>query len=128
MIEFYINHKSLNPVLRMELILDGRYDYKKTLIDNAIQDSVVTFSMKDHETGVFKVLNAPANIKLVDMDGCEERYILEYEWKKRDVAYPGIYDGKFEITFNGNIVEAGVEYPTGNLIVPIQEDLKIYVK
>ena len=27
--EFYINQHSNNPALRMELICDGRYDYKK---------------------------------------------------------------------------------------------------
>ena len=32
--EFYINQGSVNPTLRMELINDGRYDYKKTNIFN----------------------------------------------------------------------------------------------
>lgn len=128
MIEFFINRKSVNPVLRMELILDGRYDYKKSLIDNAIQDSNVTFTMKDHETDVYKIINAKAKIKLASEDSCEEKYILEYEWAERDTRYPGIFDGQFEIKFNGNIKEDGVTYPTGNLIVPIQEKLRIYIK
>ena len=128
MIEFFINRKSVNPVLRMELILDGRYDYKKSLIDNAIQDSEVTFTMKDHETDVYKIIEAKANIRLANEDSCEEKYILEYEWKERDTRYPGIFDGQFEIKFNGNIKEDGVTYPTGNLIVPIQEKLRIYIK
>ena len=128
MIEFFINRKSVNPVLRMELILDGRYDYKKSLIDNAIQDSNVTFTMKDHETDVYKIINAKANIKLANEDSCEEKYILEYEWTERDTRYPGIFDGQFEIKFNGNVKEDGVTYPTGNLIVPIQEKLRIYIK
>ena len=128
MIEFFINRKSVNPVLRMELILDGRYDYKKSLIDNAIQDSDVTFTMKNHETGVYKIIDAKANVRLANDDSCEEKYILEYEWKERDTRYPGIFDGQFEIKFNGNIKEDGVTYPSGNLIVPIQEKLRIYIK
>jgi hypothetical protein len=128
MIEFFINRNSVNPVLRMELILDGRYDYKKSLINNAIQDSHVMFSMKDHETGVYKIINAPAKIRLMEDGGCEEKYILEYSWTERDTRYSGVYDGVFEIKFNGNIKEEGVDYPTGNLIVPIQEELRIYIK
>lgn len=128
MIEFFINRQSINPPLRMELILDGRYDYKKSLINNAIQDSNVTFSMRDHETDVYKIINAPAKIRLMEDGGCEEKYVLEYNWEERDTRYPGVFDGTFEISFNGNIKEGGVEYPTGNLIVPIQEELRIYVK
>ena len=30
--EFFINKHSINPVLRMELICDGRYDYKKSYL------------------------------------------------------------------------------------------------
>jgi len=128
MIEFFINSKSTNPSLRMELILDGRYDYKKSLMQNAIQDSNVTFSMKDHETDVYKIINAPAMIRLMEDSGCEEKYVLEYNWTERDTRYPGVFDGEFEIKFNGDIIEEGVDYPTGNLIVPIQEELRIYIK
>lgn len=128
MIEFYINKGSLNPVLRMELIMDGRYDYKKSLINNALQDSVVTFNMINHETEQYKIIDGPASIKLANEDGCEEKYILEYVWQKRDVQKEGIFDAYFEIKFNGIIKEDGVDYPTGNLIVPIQENLRIYIK
>lgn len=128
MIEFFINSKSTNPSLRMELILEGRYDYKKSLINNAIQDSNVTFSMRDHETDVYKIINAPAKIRLMDDGSCEEKYVLEYNWTERDTRYPGVFDGVFEIKFNGNIIEEGVDYPNGNLIVPIQEELRIYIK
>ena len=55
MMEFIIKKGSVNPVLRMELIKDGRYDFKKSMIDNAIQDSVVKFYMKDVETDLLKV-------------------------------------------------------------------------
>lgn len=128
MIEFFINRKSVNPVLRMELILDGRYDYKKSLINNAIQDSDVTFSMRNYETDVYKIVNAPARILLMNDGSCEEKYVLEYDWTERDTRYPGVFEGEFEIKFNGNIIEEGVDYPTGNLIVPIQEELRIYIK
>ena len=126
--EFYIRKGSVNPVLRMEVIKDGRFDFNKSLINNAIQDSTVTFSMVDTETGILKIGHAPAEVVLAKTDGCEENYILQYKWKERDVKNSGIFDGWFEIKFNGNLTEDGIDYPKGNLKVPIQDTLRIYVR
>lgn len=125
--EFFIRKGSVNPVLRMELIKDGRYDFKKAMIDNAIQDSVVKFYMKDAETDLLKVAKADADIVLAQEEGCEEKYILQYKWKERDTKKEGIYEGWFEIDFNGNLKEEGVDYPSGKMIVPIQEKLQIVI-
>lgn len=127
MMEFIIKKGSVNPVLRMELIKDGRYDFKKAMIDNAIQDSVVKFYMKDVETNLLKVAKADADIVLAQEEGCEEKYILQYKWKERDTKKEGIYEGWFEINFNGNLKEEGVDYPSGKMIVPIQEKLQIII-
>lgn len=126
--EFIIKKGSVNPVLRMEVIKDGRYDFKKSMIDNAIQDSIVKFYMKDTETDLLKVAKADADIVLAQEEGCEEKYILQYKWKERDTKKEGIYEGWFEIDFNGNLKEEGVDYPSGKMRVPVQEDLIIYVK
>lgn len=126
--EFYIRKGSLNPVLRMELFQDGRYDFKRSLIDNALQDAVVTFTMVDSETGLLKIAEAPAEIVIAKPEGCEEKFLLQYKWTERDVRKEGIFNGWFEIKFNGNLTENGVEYPKGNLKVPIQDDLVIYIK
>ena len=125
--EFHIRKNSLNPVLEMELIKDGRYDFIKSLMNNALQDSVVTFSMKDAETGLLKVSKGKVNILLTDEDSCEEHYILQYKWNKKYVNRQGVFEGWFEIKFNGDIVEDGVDYPEGNLIIPVQEKLMIYI-
>ena len=125
--EFIIKKGSVNPVLRMELIKDGRYDFKKAMIDNALQDSVVKFYMKDVETGLLKVAKADADIVLAQEEGCEEKYILQYKWKERDTKKEGTYEGWFEINFNGNLKEEGVDYPSGKMIVPIQEKLQIII-
>ena len=125
---FFIIRNSLNPILEMELIDDGRYSYQKSLINDALQDSIVTFSMFDEETGIPKIAKAKANIVNANTDSCEEKYILQYEWKERDVNKPGVYKGIFEISFNGNISSDNILYPTGNLKVPIEEDLRIIIK
>lgn len=126
--EFYLIRGATSPYLRMEIINDGRYDYKKTLFDNALQDCNVTFSMRNTETGLLKVAKAPVDIVLAKSDGCEEKYLLQYKWKERDTKEPGIYEGLFEIKFNGDLTEDGVEYPKGILKVPIEEELIIYIK
>lgn len=127
--EFYIRQYSRNPVLEMELIADGRYDFQKSLINNALQNSDVTFSMIDEETGLLKVAKAEANIVLANEGGCEEKYILQYKWKERDVSKKGVFNGWFEITFRGDLTDGdGTEYPENNLIVPVEEELRIFVK
>lgn len=125
---FTINRNSELPYLRMELINDGRHDYHKFYL--AIQDtdnSKVTFSMRDAETGIYKIANAPAYVVFDEDSGCEERYLLEYRWKKRDTNKAGRYIGTFKINFSGNIKMDGVSFPSGELIVPIQEDLVINI-
>lgn len=127
--EFYIRKGSLNPVLRMEVINDGRYDFKKALIEDALQDCNVTFSMKDSETNILKISNQPATIVDAKMEGCEEKFILEYQWKERDTRKEGIYIGWFNIDFLGDLISGdGTVFPSGPMTVPIQEDLLIYVK
>lgn len=129
MYEFAIRAGATLPVLRMELIEDGRYDYHKAKINNALQDSNVVFSMKDIETGILKVSKAKALIKNADTEGCEDKYVVEYDWQSRDTAKPGIYEGWFDIDFNGDVVEDGVDYPTaGRLRIPVAESLLIYVR
>ena len=126
--EFFIIKGSTNPVLEMELIDDGRYDFRKSIFTDALQDSVVTFNMRDNETGVMKISKAKANVVMAAEDTCENKYVLQYKWKERDVNRVGTYHGWFEISFNGNIISDGIDYPTGNLKVPIEESLLIIVK
>ena len=125
--EFYIIKDSVNPVLEMELIDDGRYDFKRSLFNEALQDSEVTFSMKDEETGIMKISKSKANVVLAIDDVSEEKYILQYKWSKRDVSKKGTYEAWFEITFNENIISDGIEYPKGNLKVPVEEKLRIRI-
>ena len=112
----------------MEVINDGRHDYHK--IWDAIQDSDVTFSMADTETGILKVSNAVADVVLADADSCDEQYILQYKWTERDTKKPGIYKGWFNIKFRGELFSEGIQYPAAgdNLIVPIEDDLIIYIR
>lgn len=125
----YINQYSTLPKLRIELINDGRYDYGKSYIfNNAIQNADVTFTMRNVKDDTLKISKAPCSIILVDQESCDERYIIEYEWKKRDTNEKGEFIGRFDINFKDDIKEEGIKYDKGNLIVPIYEELCIMVK
>jgi hypothetical protein len=125
---FYINQNSINPTLRMEIINDGKFEFmKSTNFNNAIQNAEVTFSMRN-ENDVLKISKAPCTLVLSDEGVCNEHYIIEYQWKKHDTKDKGMFKGRFEIKFNDDLYEDGVTYPSGNLIMPIFEDLIIMIK
>ncbi len=121
---FKINKGATMPYLRMELVNDGRSDYHKAYLALQAADGV-TFSMWNKETGIYKIANAQADIVYDEYSGCEERYIIQYRWKKRDTNESGRYVGQFKIRFSDNIVMEGVTFPSGDLIMPIEETLYI---
>lgn len=123
--EFYIKKNSLLPILRMELIEDGRHDYNK--FHELIQNSNITFTMVNRETGVTKIAKEPAYIKARENGGCVEQYVICYDWKKRDTKEEGNYIGEFNIEF-GQVKNDEYTYPSGNLIMPIREQLMIVIK
>ena len=125
--QFFINKDSVLPILRMELIYDGRHDFNKFW--DAIQESDITFTMTNVDTKVIKIANAPCYIKLREIDGCVDQYVICYDWKKRDTKERGTYEGVFTINFNGNLTsETDTSYPKGNLIMPIREKLMITIQ
>lgn len=124
---FYINQNSTLPILRLELIYDGRHDYQKFF--DAVQNSDITFTMTNIDTSVIKISNAPCYIKLREIDGCVDQYVICYDWKKRDTKECGVYEGVFTINFNGELKnEDGTSYPVGDLVMPIREKLIITIQ
>lgn len=124
---FYINSNSVNPTLRVELVNDGKYDFYGTHIFNSmIESSDVTFTMWD-ENDILKISKSPCNVFISETSGCEPRYIIEYQWKEKDTRKKGTFRGKFEFEF-GEVKEEGQNFPNGNLILPIYEDLIIVIK
>lgn len=123
--DFYIKQGSLLPILRMDLIEDGRHDYNKFF--ELLENSNITFTMVNKETGVTKVAKAPAYIKLREDGGCVDQYCICFDWRKHDTKEAGTYVGQFNIDF-GEVKNDEYDYPKGNLIVPIREDLIITVR
>ena len=61
------------------------------------------------------------------MVGCEERVKLRDSWKSRDTKKEGRYIGTFKIVFNNDIYSEEYQFPKGELIVPISEELVINI-
>lgn len=116
--DFHINKGASLPILKMELIKDGRYNYKE--FHDKIQNSEITFCMKNIVDGSVKIGNKPAICILKnEYNGCEdEEYYLAYQFTKKDTSKPGTYVGDFKINFLDG---------SGTLIVPIREELYIHV-
>ena len=121
---FYIRQNSTLPTLRMELIEDGRHDFRKFY--ESVQNCTITFTMVNVDTKITKIAKAPCYIKLKEDDGCVDKYVICYDWKPRDTKETGTFKGTFELIF-GEIKSDETEYPTGNLNVPIREDLTIVI-
>ena len=125
---FTINRYATLPTLKMEVINDGRNDFWKLYLAlQATEPGAVRFSMWNSDTGIYKIANAEAEIVYDEDSGCEEKYFIQYSWKKGDTDEPGIYNGLFKITFNDNVVADGLTFPKGDLIVPICENLCIII-
>jgi hypothetical protein len=124
--EFYIKQNSMLPQLRMEIIDDGRHDFWK--FHEAIQNADITFTMTNVNSGLIKILNSPCYIKLKEDGGCEDEYVICYDWKKRDTNEKGLYNGVFTIDFGNDLKSDLTTYPSGTLIMPIREDLQIMIE
>lgn len=115
--EFHINKNSTLPILKLELIQDGRNDFHKFY--DLIQNSNITFSMTDVITGIKRIGKKRAGTSLVTPESCMgEQYFLIYQFTQSDTSKAGRYVAQFEIDFLDG---------TGILIVPIREQLFINI-
>ena len=119
---FSIRQYSELPTLKMRLYHDGRSDYNR--FDELLENSVITFSMKDQATGIYRIANKEAKIML--KDPCDinskKEYYIAYDFTEIDTDRPGIYIGEFKIIFLDSRLQ-----PNGSLIAPINEDLYIHI-
>lgn len=118
--DFYINKGATLPMVILELIQDGRNDYKN--FHEKIQNSDITFTMYDIENGVKKIgcKDGVCLCKTCDDNSqCEdEQYYIAYQFSAKDTNKAGTYIGQFSIDFLDG---------SGTLIVPIREELRIHV-
>ena len=115
--EFFINKKSTLPVLKMELIQDGRNDFYKFY--DKVQNANITFTMTDVITGTIKIAKKQATLEQVIPANCVgDEFYITYQFSTKETLMAGRFVGKFEITFLDG---------SGTLIAPIREELFINV-
>ncbi len=116
---FFINKGSTLPILQLELIKDGRNDYKK--FHELIQNATISFAMSEVDTGIKKIGKKPALcvVKEADSDCENEEYYLAYQFSEKETSKAGTFSGQFTIEFLDG---------SGTLIVPIREELFIHIK
>jgi hypothetical protein len=114
--DFYINKNATLPIMKLDVIQDGRNDMSK--LYELIQNSNVYFSMSDLVTGTKVIGKKPALILVKDSSCGTEGYYIGYKFSERETKKPGTYVGQFNIEFLDG---------SGTLIVPIREELYIHV-
>jgi hypothetical protein len=118
--DFYINKGATLPMAILELIQDGRNDYKN--FHEKIQNADITFTMSDIDTGIKKIGCKPAACLCKTCgngnDCDEEQYYVTYQFSEKDTSKAGTYVGKFTIDFLDG---------SGTLIVPIRDELYIHI-
>jgi len=113
--EFFIRKNATLPVLKMQVVKDGRSGYLELM--DLLEVSTIYFSMINEATGIPKIVSAPCSIvSLILADGAPTEYYIYYQFTERDTNTPGRYKGQFLI-----------KNAEGDLIVPIREELYINV-
>jgi len=127
--DFYINKNATLPVLKLELIQDGRNDFHKFF--ELIQNADIYFTMTDVITGVKKIAKKKAGTDLVIPTNCVgEEYYLTFQFNEKQTSQGGRYVGQFEIDLSPITVSGGTieNYNvSGKLLVPIREELFINI-
>ena len=114
---FYIKKNSTLPLLKLQVIKNGRSDFHKFM--KSLEVSSIFFSMVDVETGIPKINSRPAGFveKIMTEQNAEPEYYIYYQFTNRDTNKPGRYEGQFLIKTD-----------EGNLILPIEEKLFITIQ
>lgn len=114
--EFFIKKNATLPVLKINVIKDGRSDYNRSM--RFLEDTDVFFSMVDTETNVPRISTRPAGFMQKEQlnTSAETQYYVYYQFTPFDTKKVGRYKGQF--LFRNE---------TGILILPLSEDVYINV-
>ena len=115
--EFFIKQNSNLPILKMDVVKDGRTDVDKNFY-SVLDNATLRFSMKIDENGMQKIFMKDAFIveKTKTNPDSDKEYYIYYKWENKDTAKKGRYIGEFLIVLEN-----------GDLIGPIRENLYINI-
>lgn len=114
--EFFIRKEATLPLLKMQIVRDGRAGYIQFM--ESLELSTIYFTMINVETGIPKIVSAPCEIvSLILSEGAPTEYYIYFRFTSMDTDTPGRYQGQFLI-----------KNEEGNLILPIREELYINIQ
>jgi hypothetical protein len=113
---FYIKKNSTLPVLTVEVIVDNGNTFGNT--NEPFSASTITFSMKDEETNIYKIIGKSVSIKEKYSTGDSplKSYYLETQFTLKETIKVGSFIGEFKI-----INDQGTE------ILPLQNEITINI-
>jgi len=115
--DFYIKKNATLPLLKMQVVKDGRSEYQQFM--DSLETATITFTMINSATGIPKIVAKPCYITILtnlDVNALPEYYVY-YRFTEKDTNQVGTYSGQFLI-----------HNDTGDLILPIREELNIYIQ
>jgi hypothetical protein len=115
--EFFIKQNSVLPILKMDVVSNGRDDSYLNF-NLLLINSVVKFNMVDAETGVSRIISKAGGIvkKNKISENSHSEYYVFYRWSENDTKKKGRFVGEFII-----------ESQEGELICPILNTLFINI-
>lgn len=120
--EFFIRKGSSEPILKLQLVDDGIND--KSHLNDLLENSEITFEMKDVNTDVFQILNKPCFIttRTKKYNQTTDEYYIICQFTMEDTSEVGRFEGIINVQFLNTDLQ-----PTTKLILPIREKLFINV-
>ena len=115
--EFFIKKNATLPLLKMQVVKDGRSDYNDMM--DFIEESAVFFSMVNVDNGIPKITTRPAGfVEKIQLDpNASPEYYVYYQFTPKDTNKVGKFEGQF--LFRND---------QGTLVLPIRDKLFIYVQ
>ena len=120
--DFFIRQGASDPILKLRLVDDAKND--KSAFNDLLENSDITFEMKDVETGMYAILNASCVLTLSDKkyNQTTDEYYITHRFTEDQTSEKGKFEGKVTIQFLDTNLD-----PTYKLIMPIREKLFINI-
>lgn len=114
--EFFIKKNATLPVLKINVIKDGRSDYDRTM--RFLEQTDIFFSMVNVDTGIPKISTRPAGVQPKPQlsTSADTQYYIYYQFTPFDTKEVARYKGQF--LFRND---------TGILVLPLNQDILINV-
>lgn len=94
--EFFLRKNSTLPIVEVSLIKNGRNDYN--YYDTLLTNNTILFSMKDVDTGVYKVVNGIATYS-------QDRKSIFYQLTKKNTNKIGRYEVEISIKNGSELIK-----------------------